>query len=84
MKERSGLGLALPVSAAFAAADIFVLYLNNGFSTVIEVFSFILLIPLLIFLFLTYVLHVAAMPAALLSIGIPIVIAVILGFMAEK
>lgn len=86
IREKTDLGNAETalIFITAAAADIFVIFLNNGFSTALEIISFVLLVPLLLFAFFAYVLHFASALAAVLAIGIPIILIIIFGFFVDK
>ena len=86
LKERFGMpvGLTIPVFLLGAAGLGYAVYLDGVLSIVVEIASFLLLVPLLLFLVLAYVFHVSTGPAAGIAVGVPLGIVIIMAVLAER
>ncbi len=86
LKERFGMpvGLTIPVFLLGAAGLGYAVYLDGVLSIVVEIASFLLLVPLLLFLVLAYVFHVSTGPAAGIAVGVPLGIVIVMAVLAER
>lgn len=86
LKERFGfpIGLAIPLFLAGTAGLGFAVYLDGTLSVIVEIASFLLLVPLLLFLVLAYGFHMSAGPAACIAVGVPLGIVVTMAVLAER
>ncbi|MBR1855159.1 MAG: hypothetical protein IJ794_18810 [Lachnospiraceae bacterium] len=86
LKERFGVpvGLAIPLFLAGTAGLGFAVYLDGTLSVIVEIASFLLLVPLLLFLVLAYGVHMSAGPAACIAVGVPLGIVVTMAVLAER
>lgn len=72
------------IFAALAAVLGYAVYLHGVFSAIIEVLSFVMLVPLLIFTVLVYLFHLSTGLSAGLSIGIPLALAIVIIVFTER
>ena len=86
LKEKADISIALCtlIFIAGSAGLGYLVYLNGVWSMIVEILSFILLVPLLLFVVLAYVFHLSTGLAAGLAVGIPLVIVVIIAIFAER
>ena len=86
LREKYDVALApiFAVSLIAAGLDIFVIYRGGALAALVEVLSFVLLVPLLLFALLAYVLHLPVKTAAVAAVVLPVVIAVIVVIIAER
>lgn len=86
MLEKFDMGIykMLPIALCAAAVNIFLLYLNNGWSLLIETLSLALVIPLAIFAVLAYILHLPVWISLAAAVVIPAAVVVGAEFLGEN
>ena len=86
LKEKTDISIAAALAAALTAAglDIFVIYRGGALATLLEILSYILLVPLLIFALLAYVFHLSTALSLGIAIGAPLIIVILLAVLAER
>ncbi|MBR6400181.1 MAG: hypothetical protein IKS17_03015 [Firmicutes bacterium] len=86
LKERADVSIALCVLIFIAASALlgYAVWRNGVWSMIIEILSFVLLVPLLLFVVLAYVFKLSTGLAAGLAVGIPVVLVIIIAFFAER
>ncbi len=76
--------LCIAVFAAAAAALAYAVYLNGVLSVIVEIASFIMLVPLLIFTVLVYIFNIQAGLAAGIAIGAPLAVTIAVVVLSER
>ncbi len=86
LKEKTDISIPLCALIFFSASAClaYAVYLNGIMSVIVEVTSFIMLVPLLIFTVLIYIFHIKAGPAAAIAIGVPLIFAVGAVLLSER
>ena len=86
LKEKTDISIAAALAAALTAAglNIFVIYRGGALATLLEILSYILLVPLLIFALLAYVFHLSTALSLGIAIGAPLIIVILLAVLAER
>ncbi len=77
-------GLTIPAFLAGTAGLGYAVYLDGTLSVIVEIASFLLLVPLLLFLVLAYGFHVSTGLAAAIAVGVPLGIVILLAVLAER
>ena len=86
LKEKAGVHLAIviPIFLMCSAGLGYVLYRGGVLSIIIKVISFLCAAPLVNYLILAYVFHLAVVPSAIIAIAIPIVLIAIFAVLTEQ
>ena len=86
LREKVGLhiGICIPVFLVLSAAAAFAVYLEGSVSIIIEILSFVVSVPLLLFLILAYGFNMATMTALKIAVGAPLLIVVVIAVLAER
>ena len=86
LKEKAdiSIGLCMLIFVGVSALFGYAVYRNGVLSMLIEIASFAMLLPLLIFIVLVYVFHVAAGTAAVIAVGAVIALAAAVLFITER
>ncbi len=86
LHEKAGLhiGICIPVFIVCSTATAFAVYLEGTISIIIEILSFVVSVPLLLFLVLAYGFHMEVMTAVKIAVGVPLLIVAVIAVLAER
>ena len=70
--------------AAGSALLFFVIYMEGTLSVIVEIFSFLLSVPLILYMILAYGFHMAPGTAVKLAVGIPVAVVAVIAVLAER
>ena len=86
LHEKAGLhvGLCIPVFLLTAAGAAYAVYLEGTLSIIIEILSFVVSVPLLLFVVLAYGFGMEVMTALKIAVGVPLLIVVVIAVLAER
>ena len=86
LKEKAGLPLAACISVfiILSAGLGFVVYLENVWSVIVEILSFLSAVPLILFVILAYGFHMSVGLSAGIAVGVPLGILILMAVLAER
>ena len=86
LKEKAGLPIAacIPIFIILSAGLGFVVYLENVWSVIIEILSFLSAVPLILFVILAYGFHMSVGLSAGIAVGVHLGILILMAVLAER